>query len=108
MAGEIQLNGTSFASESGGTITVNNGTIGSSVVFPYGHFLDLCHFQHTESPGTSGGTSSASWATRTINTTKRSATWASLYSNAITLSAGTYWFNADPSANNSGRIMARL
>lgn len=34
MAGEIQLNGTSFASESGGTITVNNGTIGSGVVFP--------------------------------------------------------------------------
>jgi len=33
MAGEIQLNGTSFASESGGTITVNNATIGSAVVF---------------------------------------------------------------------------
>ena len=31
MAGEIQLNGTSFASESGGTITINNGTVGSSV-----------------------------------------------------------------------------
>lgn len=39
MAGEIQLNGTSFASESGGTITVNNGTIGSSVVFPAGHVI---------------------------------------------------------------------
>lgn len=36
MAGEIQLNGTSFASESSGTITVNNGTIGSGVVFPAG------------------------------------------------------------------------
>jgi len=108
MAGEIQLNGTSFASESSGTITVNNGTLSSSVVFPAGHFLDVCHFQHTESAGTSGGTSSASWATRTINTTKRSATWASLSSNAITLSAGTYSFYADPSANNSGRIMARL
>lgn len=36
MAGEIQLNGTSFASESSGTITVNNGTLGSSVVFPSG------------------------------------------------------------------------
>jgi len=39
MAGEIQLNGTSFASESGGTITVNNGTLGSSVVFPAGHII---------------------------------------------------------------------
>lgn len=36
MAGEIQLNGTSFASESTGTITINNGTLGSSVVFPTG------------------------------------------------------------------------
>jgi len=108
MAGEIQLNGNSFASESGGTITVNNGTLSSAVVFPAGHFLDVCHFQHTESAGTSGGTSSASWATRTINTTKRSATWASLSSNAITLSAGTYWFYADPSSNNSARTMARL
>lgn len=39
MAGEIQLNGTSFASESGGTITVNNGTLGSSVVFPAGTII---------------------------------------------------------------------
>jgi len=31
MAGEIQLNSTSFASESGGTITINNGTVGSAV-----------------------------------------------------------------------------
>ena len=31
MAGEIQLNSTSFASESGGTITINNATIGSAV-----------------------------------------------------------------------------
>ena len=39
MAGEIQLNSVSFASESGGTITVNNGTIGTSVVFPAGHII---------------------------------------------------------------------
>ena len=39
MAGEIQLNGTSFASESSGTITVNNGTIGSGVVFPSNHVI---------------------------------------------------------------------
>ena len=41
MAGEIQLNGTSFASESGGTITVNNGTLGSDVVFPTGHVISF-------------------------------------------------------------------
>ena len=32
MAGEIQLNSTSFASESSGTITINNATVGSGVV----------------------------------------------------------------------------
>ena len=31
MAGEIKLNSVNFASESGGTITINNGTIGSAV-----------------------------------------------------------------------------
>jgi len=43
MAGEIQLNGTSFASESGGTITVNNGTLSSGVVFPAGLKLELVY-----------------------------------------------------------------
>lgn len=38
---EIQLAGTSFASESGGTITVNNGTLGSSVVFPAWHVIQM-------------------------------------------------------------------
>ena len=34
MAGEIQLNGTSFASESAGTITVNNATLSNTVIMP--------------------------------------------------------------------------
>ena len=56
MAGEIQLNGTSFASESGGTITVNNGTLGSGVtlgsglVFPAGHIIKVNYY--TISSGT--------------------------------------------------------
>ena len=41
MAGEIKLNSVNFASESGGTITVNNGTIGSGVVFPAGHVIQF-------------------------------------------------------------------
>jgi hypothetical protein len=49
MAGEIQLNGTSFCSESGGTITVNNGTIGSSVVFPAGHVIQVVYAESTTS-----------------------------------------------------------
>lgn len=59
MAGEIQLNGTSFASESGGTITVNNGTIGSSIVFPAGHIVQtkFVSFDDVQSigNGSSGG-----------------------------------------------------
>lgn len=47
MAGEIQLNGTSFASESSGTITLNNGTLGSSVVFPAGHVIQVVFAQTT-------------------------------------------------------------
>ena len=46
MAGEIQLNGTSFASESGGTITLNNGTISTGVVFPAGHMLRQFYDEH--------------------------------------------------------------
>ena len=41
MAGEIKLNSVNFASESGGTITLNNGTIGSGVVFPAGHVIQV-------------------------------------------------------------------
>ena len=58
MAGEIQLNGTSFASESGGTITVNNGTIGSSVVFPAGgtgNAVSIAFIQERHADGTNRG-----------------------------------------------------
>ena len=41
MAGEIKLNSVNFASESGGTITVNNGTIGNGVAFPAGHVIQV-------------------------------------------------------------------
>lgn len=69
MAGEIQLNGTSFASESGGTITVNNGTLGSSVVFPTGTFLQVAqnqfNNQYTRTSTSFGAFSTA--VTATIN-----------------------------------------
>jgi len=51
MAGEIQLNSTSFASESGGTITVNNGTLSSSVVFPAGHIIQTKILDWQETTG---------------------------------------------------------
>lgn len=55
MAGEIQLNGTSFASESSGTITVNNGTLGSSVVFPAGIIIGSTFNNYTDLTSTSVG-----------------------------------------------------
>jgi len=74
MAGEIQLNGTSFASESGGTITVNNGTIGSSVVFPAGHIIKM-EIAHDSTQKTvtatsyAGGSSTITNLSVTINKT---------------------------------------
>jgi len=66
MAGEIQLNGTSFASESSGTITVNNGTLGSSVVFPTGVIKGVAFL--AEVTNGDAGASSTSSTLRTLNT----------------------------------------
>jgi len=55
MAGEIQLNGTSFASESGGTINVNNGTLGSGVVFPTDHVIQVVTLSTTSQSSLSNG-----------------------------------------------------
>ena len=68
MAGEIQLNGTSFASESSGTITVHNGTIGSGVVFPAGHVVQTVFNTHdAESSFTSNTPTAVANLTKSIN-----------------------------------------
>lgn len=58
MAGEIQLNSTSFASESGGTITINNATLASAVSLS-NHYASTSEVQGTHTTGsiTSGTTS---------------------------------------------------
>lgn len=63
MAGEIQLSGTSFASESSGTITVNNGTLASSVVFPTSGLTTTS----SDDSNTSPSSSSAAGASTTSN-----------------------------------------
>ena len=55
MAGEIKLNSVNFASESGGTITVNNGTIGSNVVFPADHVIQVVTLSTTAQSSLSNG-----------------------------------------------------
>ena len=95
MAAEIQLNGTSFASESSGTITVNNGTLGSSVVFPAGgtgNPISVSIIVDQKSSGTDGGDfNSGAWRDRDLNTElSDSNSIVSISANAFTLSAGTY------------------
>lgn len=58
MAGEIQLNSTSFASESGGTITINNATLASAVSLS-NHYASTSEVQGTHTTGTvTSGTTS--------------------------------------------------
>jgi len=58
MAGEIQLNSTSFASESGGTITINNATLASAVDLS-NHYASTSEVQGTHTTGTiTSGTAS--------------------------------------------------
>lgn len=51
MAGEIQLSSTSFASESGGTITINNATLASAVDLS-NHYASTSEVQGTHPTGT--------------------------------------------------------
>jgi len=58
MAGEIQLNSTSFATESGGTITINNATLASAVDLS-NHYASTSEVQGTHTTGTiTSGTTS--------------------------------------------------
>ena len=91
MAGDIQLNGTSFASESSGTITVNNGTIGSGVVFPAEHVIRT-HFFSTIAQPSVTTTTFDSFSTpfkTTITNTKSSSSFLILVSMSIKTSSGS-------------------
>jgi len=57
---EIQLAGTSLASESGGTITINNGTLSSGVVFPAGHVIQTVWNIKSDEASTSTNSTTAS------------------------------------------------
>lgn len=58
MAGEIKLNSTSFASESSGTITINNATLASAVSLS-NHYASTSEVQGTHTTGTvTSGTTS--------------------------------------------------
>ena len=108
MAGGIKLNGTSFASESGGTITVNNGTLGSSVVFPTGVVIGMAFLADVTNGD--GGTSSTSATLRTLNTAIFNINCpTTIASNEFSLDeAGTYVINASAVAYRPTRHIIRL
>lgn len=108
MAGEIQLNGTSFASESSGTITVNNGTLSSSVVFPTGTVIGMAFLADVTNG--SGGTSSTAATLRTLNTSVFNINCPiTIASNEISFDeAGTYVINASAPVYKGERHILRL
>jgi hypothetical protein len=63
MAGEIKLNSVNFASESGGTITVNNGTLSSGVVFPAGHVIQVVYAESTTATSITSSTQGSGTST---------------------------------------------
>ena len=56
MAGTIKLDGTTFLTKSGSTFTQTNTTLGSDVVFPAGHILQVQYVQKTDTFSTQSGT----------------------------------------------------
>jgi len=93
-AGQFGLSGANYGT-SGQVLTSNGSASAPTWQTPSGGggglYDDYAIFQHTTSSGTDGGaTSTGTWNTRPINTTAVSQTWASVSSNQITLSAGTY------------------
>jgi len=85
---------TAVLSESGGVVTLNNGTIGSGVVFPAGHYKKFAQYALFY-VNTDGGTAtSGSWQTYPLNTVidNSDSLVTSFSSNQLTVSAGTYLF----------------
>ena len=69
----------------------------------------LLHIREEYAAGTNGGTGLVNvWNTRTLNTLRTNEIGASLASNVITLSAGTYFSEGSAPAYNSGSHQIRL
>lgn len=100
MAGEIQLNSVSFASESSGTITVNNGTIGNSVVFPSGHVIQTV--RSTKSGSSSTTTSTTFAKVQNSSSETFGATINNVAANSKILIQTNFVSNFSKSSNNAG------
>lgn len=86
------------APSTSGNVLTSNGTTWTSAA-PAAASVQIAVFNDTETQGTNGGTfTSGAWQTRVLNTTQSSQSWASLSSNQITLSAGTYFVQGSGTA----------
>lgn len=66
MAGEIQLGGVTLATESGGTVTLDNATLGSSVIFPAGHVIQVVSENFTNTASRASTTYIDTFLTKSI------------------------------------------
>lgn len=91
-----------------GNFLTTNGTVTSwSSVSPGSP--EIAIFNETQTSGTNGGTfTSGAWVQRVLNTTVQSQAWASLSSNQVTLSAGTYLIEATCPGVEVGSHKAKL
>jgi hypothetical protein len=99
---------TAVLSESGGVVTLNNGTIGSGVVFPAGVVIGIA-FLADVNDGYAGG-SSTSYTLRQLNTVKYQINCPiTITSNEITFDeSGSYVLQAIAPALKSDRHIVRL
>ena len=61
MAGTIKLDGTTFLTKSGSTFTQTNTTLGSDVVFPAGHILQVVQTVKTDTTSKAESAGSINW-----------------------------------------------
>ena len=88
---------TAVLSENGGVVTLNNGTIGSGVVFPAGFLRGVAILTEEYASGSYGtAITTGDFRKRNLNTTRYNgdSVVTSLSGGAFTLPAGNYFFNA--------------
>ncbi len=106
---DIQLKvntGTTFASGDNCKFYMFAESLGLTVTLAQ---IQTAVFNETQANNVNGGTNTTgSYATRVLNTTQQSQSWASLFSNQITLSAGTYLIDAMAPAVSTDVHKARL
>jgi hypothetical protein len=113
--GVLYTDGTKFQNVGAGTtgqLLSSNGASAPSWVSGSGVNAQYAVFAEQQTSGNASNTGTAipatTWTKRVLNTTIQSQSWASISSSQITLSAGTYYFEAVVPFYDSGTSQARL